>query len=994
MRLHALRLRAVGPFADPQEIDFDRLGAGGLFLFEGPTGVGKTTIIDALTFALYGGLASDAGDTARMRSDFVDPETRPEVELEFSVRGQRHRITRSPEYLRPKRRGSGTTRERASVHLQRYEGGSWVSRSHAKDEVGTLVGEMIGLNREQFRQVVLLPQGEFATFLRATDDERRDVLAKLFGTHFFQRVANDLQARAQAAVRALQSADAELGRCVAAALEAAGTDPARGAEVAALPLAQRLDALAAVGQGVAAQAASASAAAEAAERAELAARSAGEAAQALVARLEHRARVEASLDAALREGPEQEQRRARLDRARRAAPVRPILDLADRAGVAVAELRDAVVRAGSSATEHLEGLGGAQLTATARDVRRTADSLAPLVQLESSLLDRRAQHAVDRAQLVGLEESLATVTQRVVRLPGEIAEARARLEEAQEAGSRLPGLLAQQESVRAHVSAAERVAVLEGELLGLGDALRTARHQLNGATDEHDLLVHQRLADLRGELAARLLSGDPCLVCGSPEHPAPAEHRDAGVSEQQIREAAARRDDAHVRKDSAEAAVIRAQADLEHARATAGELSVAQGHARLVELGAQLASATALEAGLAQAQSRVAALAEQQEQSSRAQVELTRRVAASSAESDQRLRVLEEDAATIEQARDGHGTVAGRVADLVASAGRHEALAAAVEALSGGMAAHGRAVAAATDEAVAAGFGGLDEAREAVLAEEAIERLRHLVDEWEERVRGARTQLAEPELADLVGVDVDAAHRALEQAQADLAAAVAATAQAREGAGVAVRQRERFADRLAEVQAAAAQRGSLAAEGEEVVALDQYARGMAGSPRMSLVTFVLRYWFEQVVAAANVRLAVMSSGKYELLRIDEGARRDARVGLGLAVLDRHTGRERSPGTLSGGETFYTSLALALGLADVVIAQAGGAQLDTLFIDEGFGSLDPDTLDDVMAVIDELRGHGRVVGIVSHVPELKERIPERLSVRRVRADGPSTVVVRA
>ena len=168
MRLHALRLRAVGPFAAPQEIDFDRLGAGGLFLFEGPTGVGKTTIIDALTFALYGGLASDAGDTARMRSDFVDPETRPEVELEFSVRGQRHRITRSPEYLRPKRRGSGTTRERASVHLQRYEGGSWVSRSHAKDEVGTLVGEMVGLNREQFRQVVLLPQGEFATFLRAT----------------------------------------------------------------------------------------------------------------------------------------------------------------------------------------------------------------------------------------------------------------------------------------------------------------------------------------------------------------------------------------------------------------------------------------------------------------------------------------------------------------------------------------------------------------------------------------------------------------------------------------------------------------------------------------------------------------------------------------------------------------------------------------------------------------------------------------------------------
>lgn len=994
MRLHTLRLQAVGPFADPQEIDFDRLGAGGLFLFEGPTGVGKTTIIDALTFALYGGLASDAGDTARMRSDFVDPETRPEVELEFSVRGQRHRITRSPEYLRPKRRGAGTTRERASVHLQRWEAGAWVSRSHAKDEVGTLVGEMVGLNREQFRQVVLLPQGEFATFLRATDDERRDVLARLFGTHFFQKVANDLQARAQSAVRVLQAADAEVGRCVAAALEAAGADPDRGTEVAALPLAERLDALAAVGQVVAEQETSVSAAAAAAEQAERVTRSADEAAQALVSRLGRRARVEAALDAALQEGPEQEQRRGQVDRARRAAPVRPILDLADRAGVTVADLRDAVTSGGSTDPEHLQGRGGAQVAAGARELRRTAAGLAPLVELESSLADRRAQLAADRAQQAALEEALGAVTARVARLPDEIAAARARHEAAREAATRLPGLQAQRESLRVQAHAAERVSAVEGELVVLAATLRTARHELNEATDEHDLLVHQRLSDLRGELAARLVSGDPCLVCGSPEHPAPAEQREAGVSEQQVRDAAARRDDAHVRKDHAEAAVIRAQAELAHVRVTAGDLSVADCRARIVEVDAQLAMMTARQADLAEAEARVAALAEQQEQASHEHVELTREAAASGVEAEHRLRVLEADAATIGDARGGHGTVAGRVTDLCESAARQEALASAVEALAGGIEAHRGAVAAATEEAMAAGFSDLDEARGAILPNDAIEQLQHLADEWEARVRGAREQLADPELADLVGVDVDAAHRAVEQTGAALAAAVAATAEARERAGVAVRQRERFTDRLAEVQAAAAERTSLAAEGEELVALDQYARGMAGSPRMSLVTFVLRYWFEQVVAAANVRLAVMSSGKYELIRIDEGARRDARVGLGLSVLDRHTGRERSPGTLSGGETFYTSLALALGLADVVIAQAGGAQLDTLFIDEGFGSLDPDTLDDVMAVIDELRGNGRVVGIVSHVPELKERIPERLSVRRVRPDGPSTVLIRA
>jgi exonuclease SbcC len=156
---------------------------------------------------------------------------------------------------------------------------------------------------------------------------------------------------------------------------------------------------------------------------------------------------------------------------------------------------------------------------------------------------------------------------------------------------------------------------------------------------------------------------------------------------------------------------------------------------------------------------------------------------------------------------------------------------------------------------------------------------------------------------------------------------------------------------------------------------------------------VLRQWFEQVVAAANLRLAGMSSGRFELVRVDEGASRTERSGLTLQVLDRHTGEHRNPRSLSGGETFYTSLALALGLADVVRAEAGGVDLDTLFIDEGFGSLDADTLDQVMAVIDELRDRGRSVGIVSHVHELKSRIAERIEVRRL-PDGSSTLRVVA
>jgi exonuclease SbcC len=168
---------------------------------------------------------------------------------------------------------------------------------------------------------------------------------------------------------------------------------------------------------------------------------------------------------------------------------------------------------------------------------------------------------------------------------------------------------------------------------------------------------------------------------------------------------------------------------------------------------------------------------------------------------------------------------------------------------------------------------------------------------------------------------------------------------------------------------------------------------MAGRRRVALTTYVLRQWFNHVVAAANVRLRSISSGRYELLRVDEGESKSERAGLTLLVIDAHTGEARTPRSLSGGETFYTSLALALGLADVVRAEAGGADLDTLFIDEGFGTLDPETLSQVMDVIDDLRDGGRVVGVVSHVAELKERIPERLEVRRL-ADGSSTLRVVA
>jgi exonuclease SbcC len=337
--------------------------------------------------------------------------------------------------------------------------------------------------------------------------------------------------------------------------------------------------------------------------------------------------------------------------------------------------------------------------------------------------------------------------------------------------------------------------------------------------------------------------------------------------------------------------------------------------------------------------------------------------------------------------------VAARQAALRASAAAGRALAEALDSLARCRAARAAAEARAAAAARERGFATPEEATAAVLSAQEQADLAAEVRSWDETL-AALTAVAE--LPELAGLDpVDAGQYAARERTASAALAQVRDAeQAARSAHEAARVKEgRLGQRREEVRAAEAALDALAAETDAVIHLASLANGTDGHRRVALTTYVLRHWFGQVVAAANVRLSAMSSGRYELRRTDEGKTKRDRSGLTLAVIDRHTGEERSPASLSGGETFYTSLALALGMADVVRAEAGGVDLDTLFIDEGFGSLDAGTLDQVMAVIDDLRDRGRVIGIVSHVADLRERVPERLEVRRL-PDGSSAVRVVA
>ena len=251
MRLHRLRLAAFGPYATEQLIDFDRLAHGGLFLLEGPTGAGKTTILDAVTFALYGGLAGEDSADDRLRSHFAAPGAQTVAELELSLRGVRYKITRGPEYRRPKKRGDGFTTEASRVHLQRREDAGWTSLSANKAEAGELIAELVGLTRAQFTQVMLLPQGEFARFLRSSDDVRRALLTKLFGTSLYDRITDELCARRTEATRARERAERDISEAVSAAAEAAGLGAAERAELLAATHAEQQTRLKELEEGLA-----------------------------------------------------------------------------------------------------------------------------------------------------------------------------------------------------------------------------------------------------------------------------------------------------------------------------------------------------------------------------------------------------------------------------------------------------------------------------------------------------------------------------------------------------------------------------------------------------------------------------------------------------------------------------------------------------------------------------------------------------------------------
>ncbi|WP_250293860.1 AAA family ATPase [Streptomyces atroolivaceus] len=1010
MRLHKLTLTAFGPFGATQEVDFDALSSAGIFLLHGPTGAGKTSVLDAVCYGLYGAVpgARQSPGTS-LRSDHAPVDRPTEVCLELTVGGRRLEVTRRPAQPRPKKRGGGFTTEKAQSWLREYDpeqGWKALSRSH--QEIGEEIGGLMGMSRDQFCQVVLLPQGDFARFLRADAEARGKLLGRLFDTRRFAAVEERLAELRRAAEARVKAGDEQILALAQRIAQAAG--PA--AEEAALP--EERPGEPGLAEGVLQWAAVARSGAR--ERLDIAecvlaeAEGRNAAARHALEAERERARLQQRYAETRRRAAGLEDRRAERDRcheqlarARKADLVAPALDLrdeAERAHRTAVRARERT-RAGlppELAEASLEQLAGRERGIRAElgalDAARRAERRSGEIEAERAGLDRQSRSDDELIQETAEWLSGWDATHRGLR---------ERIETAQDAATRAEQLAGRLEPARRRLEAARRSDALGVQEGAAAAALTAAREQAVDAHEKWLALREQRLRGIAAELAGQLGDGVPCTVCGSAEHPEPA-RAEAGHVDRATEEAALA---AHQRADRARAeaeselGVLRERLAAARAEAAGPEAgtgspgpdrtpaSVAGLRAAVDRLTREHAEAHRLAAGAHAAREALAAaerehlgrLDDRQQAERRAAARTSQREAL-----DREQAVLE---AELVKARGDCASVAEHAGLLERRAGL---LAEAAETLRAEQNAAERLKEAdgrLADAAFRAGFDTPQAAAAKLLGDTAQRELQHRIDAWQTEAATVADRLAEEDARAAAGrppATPDAAQAAYDLSAKMLRAGAAAHAAAQERGAELGRL-----SRLAEEEVRAL--GPLRQEHERVARLAGLAAGTSADNerKMRLEAYVLAARLEQVAAAATARLQRMSAGRYTLVHSDErsGGRR---AGLGLHVVDSWTGRERDTATLSGGETFFASLALALGLADVVTDEAGGVRLDTLFIDEGFGSLDDQTLDEVLDVLDSLRERDRSVGIVSHVADLRRRIPAQLEVVKERHG--SAVVHRA
>ena len=1015
-----LKLCAFGPYAAEQTVDFRDLRGRSFFLIHGPTGGGKTSLLDAICYALYGETSGVDRTAEQMRSHLADPATATTVSFDFSLGEKRYRVTRSPEQERPKRRGEGVMTEMSRAAISdrtnctddAEEGVPLVSQP---SKVSRYVEELLGFRSEQFRQVMVLPQGKFRELLVAGSQQREEILRVLFGTEIYGRMQEALKARARSIKEKEEQIRIERDTILRSADIATMAELQEGRDRTA----QIIEALKAVVEQC--RAAKGEALAKLSE------------ARQVQSKLQEEKEARAALDRQESQRPRLDSQRKRSAAARRAAhlfPIESLLSERRKAAEARAKEKESAValldscarkRAGAFEQLNLQVARQSETDGIRTELAQLdacAGRVAAVDQANRALREAEALEQKVTAQAASIQteskqnQLLSQQTQARLDAARQLAAAHEGNVLALKQAEQIVGARRELEGIRIERAAADRKqSALEKQVEAAGQSAVAAKQEL-------ERLQQLLLAGQSVVLASTLTAGEPCPVCGSLHHPRPA---DASVElpspkEVENQKGRAAREEARAndlreqlrqsqtsvaRLAERESALVALAGEATHRDIEEFQAPVDQRRAAADASGNALRELAALEGQREMLGSKSLGLAEraaQVEAQAKAAVEQVMRLRAtrdgSAAGIPEKLR----SPAALAKAR---GTAEERLKALEdalalargAASEAERALAAADERMKGAAAEAESAAAALSatraefeKQRAEAGFASDAELAAAKLPEPQVRKLEEEIAAFDQSIVAATARIER------------ASQAARGLGEVDLAAVQSAADEAESKLEEVLRQQTRRESELASLDQALASVRRLSRDVEALEAefkvIGQVADVACGKNGAGLTfqRFVLTFLLDDVLIAATHRLRLMSRGRYQLQRRRDRADGRASAGLDLEVFDSYTGTSRAVATLSGGESFLASLSLALGLADVVQARSGGTRLDTLFIDEGFGSLDPEALDLALRALTDLLKDGRLVGIISHVPELREQVPARLEITNTRRGSAARFVL--
>lgn len=908
MRIDRIEFQAIGPFLDYANIDLNQLGESALFLIDGPTGAGKSTILDAITFAIYGETSGSGTDESRMRSQFASPIQESFVRVTFTTPNGTYRIRRSPKYKRAKARGTGTTNENSTAQFQKLDGSNkWVTKFEQVPDSSAAAQAAVGLSKMQFAQTVLLPQGEFDKFLKSESDDRQELLSRIFNTGRFTKLRESLKARVKQIDSDLANLNAEVSQRASNISTIFGMFDDQEETVKAL-------------------------AEDIAKTEEL---------------FEFLENYETDVKAhLLKVNADLKQAKAKYEKANedlelrnREKTAKTAFDSAkEESSAAIEELKAATKEALNQAKTHkLELVEGETWQSRAKKIATAIERLGELVELEESLEERRAEVVARQAKLDAANVLLDTYKLLATTLPDEITKFGEEKKKLKPLSENLGKITAEVEKLEATAQDISTLEKLNAKLPTAETKVTEAVKKATESENQRHSLVASRLANMAGELALALVDGVPCEVCGSKDHPNPKKLGDSGATQEQIEaaEAEAKRlsklaetarqelttlttqiesisKNLKIKPEDFESKFEKASQELQkvtHAADQLGEIEVAMDEKNL--------EITANQTLLAETGSSVAT---------------------QTAELGALKKAIEADSKRISTQANPYKTIADKLE--------------------------------ATEE-LANTFTEVINAEAEVATRNAVVSAREKdFKEFESK----SADFAKPEKAQGLVNELKPIYEDLLVAKSEIGGCL-----------------ENYTPALKKLQTSVASRTKLLAGSQQIKNLSDLADGK--NPFYQPIdTFVLQSMFQQVLAAGNLRFQNLLEGRYSFELDEVGSDKRSKQGLGLSVRDRNTGETRNTKTLSGGEAFCASLSLALGLSDIVRSESGGLSIDTFFIDEGFGSLDGERLNQVNNMLSRLQAEGRTIGLISHVAEMKETINEKIDVQPSKTQGPSKLTV--